>query len=169
MNRLFRRLAWVAVAVLAGTVPTILMDQPALAAPPCFGAACDGKSPFDTTVVSGCGTFVPYFQSGSSDRAVLTIRYSSTCHAAYAEMVIPDPGGTAQLHALLPLYMPQNGGRALSAKTIGVSSTVQVSTLLDWDYSLKACYILNEPPPYTDPDPYTNKQSDTGSFCTLWT
>ncbi|WP_164842367.1 DUF2690 domain-containing protein [Actinoplanes solisilvae] len=141
--------------------------RPVLAATPCYAESCDGKSPFDATITSGCGSFVPYLQAGSEDRAIITLRYSKTCRAAYLEMVFEPLPNTPQ--ALGMFYTPQYSSRAkVRNDVVSASSTVSASRLVSWDYSIKGCYYWSPVGSLTDLDPDGKNIYDTAGFCTPW-
>lgn len=162
------RLSFAAAALLlANLVSVTVAQQPALAAAPCYASSCDGKSPFDATITSGCGTFVPYLQSGSNDRAVITVRYSKTCRAAYLEMVYTPLDNIPQSLGLF--YTPQYSSRAkVRNDNVSASSTVVASRLVSWDYSIKGCYYWSAFGTLGDLDPDGRNLENSSGFCTPW-
>jgi hypothetical protein len=150
--------------LLAASVATSLgVATPALAAAPCYGSTCDGLSPLSSSIKTGCGT--PASVGGASTGyAVVTVLYFKTCHAAYAEMVLPN-AGTNIPQDLLFLYQPPFGGPEQEAGEVAVSTTVWDSHLVSWDYSAKGCFVWDAFGSIGDPDPVT---AGSNSFCTPW-
>src|SRR5262249_44722101 len=95
--------------LLACLVATLAPATPALATAACSASTCDGQSPLSPTIVSGCGSWAKVSGIGDPNFATVTILYSKTCRAAYAQMVLPSPS-TVDTHSLLALYQPQYGG-----------------------------------------------------------
>lgn len=161
-----RRLGWAAVLILLTGLALVTGGEPAFAAAPCVGSACDGKSPFDSAVKSGCGTFVAYGGAGSSDSETVTILYSKTCRAAYAEFDIASNIGDQ--HSQMLFYQPQYSGPAKAVAPFTVSSTVAATTLISWDYTMKGCVRFGLVfAQFTDPEP-NGPDNSTPDYCTLW-
>lgn len=131
---------------------------PAFAATPCFAASCDGMDPLKATA---CG----FTQYGGAEKNTqqLTILYSRTCHAAYVELDwTTDPGSNVKQTGVY-FYIPPYGGPEQPIASEMVSRTVQYSMLINWDYSIKGCFIWDYDQPF-DPGP----SSTDPDFCTPW-
>lgn len=154
-------------AVLSSTV-ALLPASPALAVAPCSGSSCDGLDPSNPTIISGCGAFLAYAGASRGNQSI-TILYSKTCHAAYAELDFATAPTSGTSQGLSMFYQSQYGGRAHVENGPGggvVSPTVILSALLGWDYSIKACYYFGTAGSITDPEPFG--ASEGTAFCTPW-
>ncbi len=150
-----------ALAAVVLSVVALLPATPALAAAPCSGTSCNGKSWQDPTL-TGCAPYSSY-GGGENGVARFTVRYSKTCHAVYVEMDYLGTPPTNVPDAVLFFSQPQYGGREQRILGDRVDRIVY-SRLVSWDYSVKGCYLYNYAVAIRDPG-----DSATGSdMCTRW-
>lgn len=165
MRKLLSRSALLVVLMLvAGGAAQPPATAVQAATPPCFAASCDGVDPL--TVATTCGPFVAY-GGASGDTTTITILYSRACHAAYVELRwTSDPGANVPQTGVY-FYQPQYGGPEQLIGKETISSTVQYSKMVNWDYSIKGCFNYGSVG-LAQGDPDASSTPPERDYCTRW-
>jgi hypothetical protein len=164
---------WLACAlfmVVGGIVALFPATTASAATPPCHDESCVGLT---VAQAAGCAPFVTYGGDGdqaTNDYAIFTVLYSKTCDAAYFEYDMPKGGSAIPFSYPIYLYQSGSGGPEDNLDVGGtvVSSSVSYSGLLDWDYSMKACWVYNENGHPDEHDPAGTTDIVGEDFCTRW-
>jgi hypothetical protein len=141
-----RRTATAVIALLAALVAIGVHPTPAAAAA-CTYSACNGRDPQSTGCAVGARTIAD-FESEQDGFMYVELRYSPTCHAAWARSTVAAPGMMPHAWLVLYGYHSSSGGSAFisywkkitnSSNDTGASGTVKWTYMQSYGDWVQAC------------------------------
>ncbi len=131
-----RRLLIAALLVLFTGVTTIFVSpSAAMAAGTCTWSACDGRDP-QTSGCSADGQTLDSFTSNIDGYAYVELRYSPSCHAAWARLTTGAAGEPTHSYLTLNTYSSSSGGSPITEywKKVTNSTNDWGSGQVFWSY-----------------------------------